>query len=108
MLGSDGSLKHYKASLVALENRPEYGVDYEKSFAPITKMIISAIATYRRWSLRQMDVKNVSLYGDLKEDIYMTTLAGLFLLPSSDVCKIKRSLYGLKQALRTWFDKFRW
>ena len=54
-----------------------------------------------------MDVKNVFLHEDPKEEIYMTPPLGLFSTPSSDVCKLKRSLYGLKQALRAWFDKFR-
>ena len=53
-----------------------------------------------------MDVKNVFLHGDLKECIYMKPPLRLFLSPTSHVCKLCRSLYGLKQALRVWFDKF--
>jgi hypothetical protein len=54
-----------------------------------------------------MDIKNAFLHGDLKEDIFMTTPPGLFSSPSCTMCKLKRSLYGLKQALRAWFEKFR-
>ncbi|KAH0648566.1 hypothetical protein KY285_033814 [Solanum tuberosum] len=110
-LHSDGTLDRYKARLVVLGNRQEYGVDYEETFTPVAKMTtvrtIIAIAASQNWSLYQMDVKNAFLHGDLKEDIYMKPPLGLFSSPTSDVCKLKRSLYGLKQAPRAWFDKFR-
>ena len=110
-LRSDGTLDRHKARLVALGNRQEYGINYEETFAPVAKMttvrLVLAIAASKGWSLRQMDVKNAFLHGDLKEDIYMTPPPGLFSTPSGDVCKLKRSLYGLKQAPRAWFDKFR-
>jgi len=109
-LHSDGTLDRYKARLVVLGNRQEYGVDYEETFAPVAKMTtvrtIITIAASQNWSLYQMDVKNAFLHGDLKEDIYMKPPPGLFSSPTSDVCKLKRSLYGLKQAPRAWFDKF--
>jgi hypothetical protein len=54
-----------------------------------------------------MDVKNAFLHSDLKEDVYLKLLYGMSISPSNDVCKLKRSLYGLKQASRVWFDKFR-
>jgi hypothetical protein len=96
--------------LVALGNKQEYGVDFDETFAPVAKMTsirtILAIAASNGWSLTQMDVKNAFLHGDLAEDIYMTLPQGL---PSSSdgVCKLKRSLYGLRQAPRAWFEKFR-
>ena len=109
-LRSDGTLDRYKARLVALGNRQEYGTDYEETFAPVAKMTtvrtILSIAASQGWSLHQMDVKNAFLHGDLKEDIYMTIPPGIS-SSSSQVCKLNRSLYGLKQAPRAWFEKFR-
>nr|CAN67587.1 hypothetical protein VITISV_036279 [Vitis vinifera] len=108
---SDGSLDRYKARLVALGNNQEYGVNYEEAFAPMAKMTtvctILAIAVSNDWPLHRMDVKNAFFHGDLKECIYMKPPPRLFPSPTSHVCKLRRSLYSLKQALRTWFDKFR-
>jgi hypothetical protein len=101
-LRSDGTLDRYKARLVALGNREEYGVDYEETFSLVAKMTtvrtIIAIAASQGWPLHQMDVKNAFLHGDLKEDIYMAPPPGLFSSSTSVVCKLKRSFYGLKQA----------
>ena len=103
-------MDRYKSWLVALGNRQENGVDYEDTFAPIAKMttirlVLFAVAS-QGWSLHQMDVKNVFLHGDLKEEIYMTIPPSLSSSSSSDVYKLKRSLYGLKQAPQAWFNKF--
>ena len=110
-LRSDGSLDLYKARLVALGHRQEYGIDYEETFAPVAKMTtvrtILAIAASKSWSLQQFDVKNAFLHGDLKEEIYMMPPPGLFSSSTKEVCKLNRSLYGLKQAPRAWFEKFR-
>jgi hypothetical protein len=110
-LRSDGTLDRYKARLVALGNRQEYGVDYEETFALVAKMTtmrtVISIAASQGWPFHQMDVKNAFLHGDHKEDIYMTPPPGLFSSPNSTVCKLKWSLYGLKQAPRAWFEKFR-
>nr|KYP38426.1 Retrovirus-related Pol polyprotein from transposon TNT 1-94 [Cajanus cajan] len=54
-----------------------------------------------------MDVKNAFLHGDLKEDIYITLPGGMLTLSPPNVCKLKRSLYGLKHTPRVWFEKFR-
>ena len=51
-----------------------------------------------------MDVKNVFLHGDLKEKNYMTP--SMFSSSSTEVCHLKWSLHGLKQALQAWFEKF--
>ncbi|KAF5447355.1 hypothetical protein F2P56_032912 [Juglans regia] len=72
----------------------------------IVQTTILALAGSQGWSLRQMDVKNAFLHGDLKEEIYMSPPPGMFTTPSSKVCRLRQSLYGLKQTPRAWFDKF--
>ena len=108
-LRSNGTLDFYNALLVVLGNKQEYGVDFEENFAPVSKMTIVRMVIYiaasQSWPLHQMDVKNAFLHGDLKEDIYMVLPPGLSSTSSSDVCKLKLSLYRLKQAPRAWFDK---
>ena len=104
-------MDRYKARLVALGNKQEYGVDYEETFAPVAKMTtvrtILAITASQSWQLHQMDVKNVFLHGDLQEEIYMKLPSGITNSSPHDVCNLKRSLYGLKQAPQAWFEKFR-
>jgi len=72
-----------------------------------TVCIVMVIVVSKGWSIRQMDVKNAFLHGDLQEKLYMTPPPGLFSSSSTEVCHLKRSLYGLKQAPRAWFEKFR-
>ena len=90
---SFGTLDRYKARLVVLGNKQEYGVDYEKTFASVAKMttvqMVIFIAASQGLPLHQMDVKNAFLHGDLKEDIYMVLPPGLSSTSSSDLCKLK-------------------
>jgi hypothetical protein len=59
------------------------------------------------YELEQLDVKTAFLYGELEEDIYMNQLEG-FVIPKKEnlVCRLKRSLYGLKQSPRQWYKRF--
>ncbi len=107
---ADGSMSKYKARLVAKGYAQIYGIDYEETYNLVAKMttiraIIAMVAT-KGWSLHQMDVKNVFLHGDLHEEVYMEQPRGYVDQTHPNlVCRLKKTLYGLKQALRAWSDK---
>ena len=105
----DGFVERYKPHLVSKGFTQEYGVDYEKTFAPIAHVTsvrcLIAVAVVHRLPLYQMDVKNAFCNGDLQEEVYMQPPPG-YPHSSSQVCCLRRALYGLKQASRAWFEKF--
>ncbi len=72
---SDGTIEWYKTCLVAMGYAQEYGIDYEETFALVTRItsvhsLIAIVAVYQ-WPLFQMDVKNAFLNSDLIEEVYM-------------------------------------
>jgi len=111
---ADGT-KRYKARLVVKGYMQEEGIDYQETFAPVIKIqtlrILLGIGNQRGMIIHQMDVKTAFLNGFLEEDIYMEQPEGYRLKGEGRklVCKLNRSLYGLKQSPRVWnrtFDKF--
>ena len=78
---SDGSIDRYKAILVVLGNKQQFGLNYEETFAPVAKMttvrtIISIFAS-ETWQIHQLDVKNAFFHGDLKEEVYIKLPTGM-------------------------------
>jgi len=69
--------------------------------------VLLAIVAHQNLELEQLDVKTAFLHGELKEEIYMTQPDG-FQCPGKEdyVCKLKKSLYGLKQSPRQWYQRF--
>ncbi|KAL2247193.1 UNVERIFIED_CONTAM: Retrovirus-related Pol polyprotein from transposon RE1 [Sesamum indicum] len=108
-LKQDGSVDRYKARLVAKGYNQIEGIDYFERFSPVAKVVtvrlFVAIAFAFGWTLHQIDINNAFLHGYLDEDIYMLPPDG-YSLPTGQVCKLKRSLYGLKQASRQWNHEF--
>ncbi|GKC91519.1 putative RNA-directed DNA polymerase [Tanacetum coccineum] len=71
----------------------------------VTVRCILSLAVFNGWSVYQLDVNNAFLYGDLEEDVYMSLPEGYFSKDDKRVCKLVKSLYGLKRAPRKRNEK---
>ena len=111
-VGPYGTIDCLKARLVAKSYTQIFGLDYGDTFSPVTKMasvrLFIAMAALQKWPLYQLDVKNAFLNGDLQEEIYMEQPPGFVAQGESSglVCRLRKSLYVLKQSPRAWFGKF--
>lgn len=105
----DGEIERFKARLCARGFTQVKGEDYNEIFSPTSRYdsirVLLSIAARDELQIEQFDVKTAFLYGELSEDIYMEVPEGLE-TQSSKVCKLVKSIYGLKQSSRCWNEKF--
>ena len=100
-------MKQHKARHVAQGFLQKHGVDYDETFCPVVSFesvqIVITMAAKHDLKLHQLDITTAFLNGELNEDIYMKQPEGFEVKGKEHlVCKLNRSLYGLKQSSRCW------
>ena len=104
---SDGSIERYKARLVARGFDQKFGSDYDETFCPVIRMeslrTLTALSTQRGLKLHHVDIDTAFLNGTLEEEVYMEQPMGYEEGKEEHlVCRLKKSIYGLKQSSRCW------
>ncbi|KAL4323581.1 hypothetical protein GQ457_11G003910 [Hibiscus cannabinus] len=101
----------HKARIVVKGCNQKEGIDFEEIFSPVVKMssirVVLGLAATLDLEVEQLDVKTTFLHGDLEEEIYMEQPRGFIVTGKENlVCRLRKSLYGLKHAPRQWYKKF--
>jgi hypothetical protein len=104
-----GEVIRYKARLVARGFTQQQGIDFKETYAPVTKLTtirtMLAVAALKDYRVEHLDVSNAYLNADVEEELYMEQPEGFVQCDENGnklVCKLIKSLYGLKQAGRNW------
>jgi hypothetical protein len=105
-----GNIVKHKARLVAKGYAQRQGVDFDEVFAPVARLetvrLMLAVAAHQKWMVHHMDVRSAFLNGDLKEEVYVHQPAGFVDDENpGKVLKLRKALYGLRQAPRAWNAK---
>jgi len=109
-LNKEGKVERYKARYVAKGFSQKEGIDYNETFAPVVKYkslrIILSLAASNNWEIKQMDVKTAFLYATINEEVYMKQPEGYEKGNRNLVCRLKKTIYGTKQAPNRWNETF--
>ena len=105
--GEDGEIVRYKARLVAQGFNQRQGKDYDETFSPVVRSesvrTVLALAVKNKLKVHHMDVQTAFLNGELKEKVFIKQPEGFVSKNNPDaICKLKKSIYGLKQSSRCW------
>ena len=109
-MDEQGVITRNKARLVAKGYNQEEGIDYDETYAPVTRLeairILLAYASFMNFKLYQMDVKSTFLNVFIEEKVYVEQSPSFecFDFPNH-VFKISKALYGLKEAPRAWYER---
>ena len=107
---AEGVVTEHKARLVAQGFSQKYGIDYDEIFAPVVRAstfrTLLAIAGKENLKVHHYDVKTAFMNGDLKETVIMKQPEE-FEVPGKEnfVCKLNKTIYGLKQSAKAWNEK---
>jgi hypothetical protein len=109
-LNENGEIIKNKVRLVCKGYSQVEGIDFEDTFAPVARLeaiiMFLAFACFRNFKIYQMDFNSAFLNGTLEEEVYIEQTEGFMLSENQDyVCKLKKTMYGLKQAHRAWFSR---
>ena len=109
--GADGQVDKYKARYVAKGYAQVEGIDFFETYAPTCKpetfRTLLAVAAQKDLHLGQMDVKSAYLHSAIEEEIYLEQPQGFVKRGQNGetlVCKLNKSIYGLKQAAKNWYE----
>lgn len=103
----EGNVIRHKARLVAKGYVQRHGIDFDEVFAPVARLetvrLLMALAANEGWRVHHMDVKSAFLNGELEEEVYVAQPPGFIETgKEGKVLKLRKALYGLRQAPRAW------